>query len=233
MTGILASLLALPVVWMLGGKLELTQQGVAWAAVWLTVSTLLLMFAISPFVMWKKDKNAQEAEELSSQAKNRARLEVDAPRPHTSNRYHVWRANVINKGPVTAINAGIRLLSIEPPPRYAMWSADYPYPVQLVSADGSPQFECRISSGDTAQFSLMKGWPNGTGEFYTSGLDNRGGSYANNIRIEPSEEWLLNYKAVAENADQVSFSIRMFVKDGVVMMEGVSEPATQQPAVDP
>ncbi len=170
---------------------------------------------------------------VSLQGKDRAHLEVDAPRLHPTkdDRHRVWRANVTNKGPGTAINASMRLLSMEPPPRYGMWSADYPYQVRLVSADGSPQFECQIRAKDTVRFGLMTGWQSGGGEFYTSGLDNRllDGRLENRIRIEPNEEWVLNYEVVAENADRVEFSIRMFVSADVVMMESAGEHVTRQP----
>ena len=50
--GLIAALLALPVVWALGGTLEPTATGLWWIAAWFTVSSLLLLFVISPFFLW-------------------------------------------------------------------------------------------------------------------------------------------------------------------------------------
>jgi hypothetical protein len=39
-------------LWLLGGRFELTERGMLWAAAWLTVTALLLLFVVAPFFLW-------------------------------------------------------------------------------------------------------------------------------------------------------------------------------------
>ena len=56
MIGLVAALLALPIIWAMGGKIELTDSGVYWIAAWLTISSCLTLFVASPFFMWAEQK---------------------------------------------------------------------------------------------------------------------------------------------------------------------------------
>lgn len=58
MWALLAALLALPLVWLLGGKIEPTAEGAAWLAVWVTTSALITLFAISPFHIWRERRRS-------------------------------------------------------------------------------------------------------------------------------------------------------------------------------
>ena len=58
--GIIAALLAYPIVWLLGGTLEFTPRGLAWLPVWLTTSGLLALFVIAPFLLWLEQHKALE-----------------------------------------------------------------------------------------------------------------------------------------------------------------------------
>jgi hypothetical protein len=51
--GLVAALLALPIVSAFGGKLEATDTGLYWIAVWLTTSAIVLIFIVSPFFVWR------------------------------------------------------------------------------------------------------------------------------------------------------------------------------------
>ena len=51
--GLVAALLALPIVWALGGKLEPTETGAYWIAVWLTTLAAVLILVVSPFFLWR------------------------------------------------------------------------------------------------------------------------------------------------------------------------------------
>lgn len=53
-TSFVVALLALPGLWLLGGKLELTERGVWWGATWLTVTGFLLLFMVAPFFLWRE-----------------------------------------------------------------------------------------------------------------------------------------------------------------------------------
>lgn len=50
---LVAALLALPIVWTFGGKLEPTEIGAYWIAIWLTASAAVLIFIVAPFVLWR------------------------------------------------------------------------------------------------------------------------------------------------------------------------------------
>ena len=54
--GLIAALLALPMIWAIGGTLELTAKGVWWGAAWLTISSLLLLFVFAPFFLWRESR---------------------------------------------------------------------------------------------------------------------------------------------------------------------------------
>ena len=51
--GLVAALLALPIVWAFGGKLEPTETGAYWIAVWLTTLAAVLILVVSPFFLWR------------------------------------------------------------------------------------------------------------------------------------------------------------------------------------
>lgn len=68
MAGILAAIIALPLLWLLGGTLEPTPRGVWWIAVWLTVSSVLLLFAIAPFFLWLDGRKTATALSKSTEA---------------------------------------------------------------------------------------------------------------------------------------------------------------------
>jgi hypothetical protein len=59
---LLGGIFALPIVWLMGGKLELTQQGVLWTAVWATTSALFTLFVIAPFHLWREQRAERSSE---------------------------------------------------------------------------------------------------------------------------------------------------------------------------
>jgi hypothetical protein len=123
-------------------------------------------------------------------------------------RFNHWRMKVHNEGPAGAVNVQMRLRNIDPPPRYPIWGADYPYPVQLVGIAGNPQFSCRVNQNNDAVFEIVSGWSN-NGEFFTRGLDTKTNDTP--IRIENGERWVLKYDIIADNATSINFSVEMFV----------------------
>jgi hypothetical protein len=52
------AVLAVPLLYLMGGALELTEKGLWWGAAWLTFTTLLLMFVIAPFFLWREYREA-------------------------------------------------------------------------------------------------------------------------------------------------------------------------------
>ncbi len=53
-SGLVAALLALPLWWAVDGKLGLTLSGLWWFALWLTISSTLLLLVIAPFILWRR-----------------------------------------------------------------------------------------------------------------------------------------------------------------------------------
>jgi hypothetical protein len=130
-----------------------------------------------------------------------------------------WRMVVGNIGPTSARNVQMHLRCIVPAPREPMWFGDYPY---LVGRPGHRIDEPAsvINPRDSELYELVAGWPN-NGEFYTEGLDTKS-DYRNPIRIGPDERWILSYDVTAENANQLEFTVEMYVDGRAVLLRRVS-----------
>jgi hypothetical protein len=149
-----------------------------------------------------------------------ARLAIKGPRfhqypPDQSYTTSFCRLAVHNRGPATAKNVRMRLLSIEPRPRHSSWLADYPYPVARV-AQPVEAAACALDRDADELFQLACGWKNSRGEFM-AGLDTKS-AFHNPTLIEPDERWQLTYEVTADNAAAVTFLLEMFVDSGGVAM---------------
>lgn len=146
---------------------------------------------------------------------SRTKLEISGPQLLKDHLGHDrWRFRVHNRGPATANNVQMWLQDINPPPRYSMWHADYPYPVSRVGKmlDDPPS---RINIGDEENYEVWT-WLGSDGNLYAS-IDTK--DKLKQTVIEPNEVLELKYELTAENADRGSFSIQLSVKDGALIME--------------
>jgi len=147
----------------------------------------------------------------------KAKLSLDGPSlfQDKDGQQNRWRIRVINAGPASARNIHVRLVSVDPRPKYGPWSGDYPYPVPPLGLTIDAP-ERSINPGDSETFELFMGWKSASGEFYSS-LDTRLSGH-NPIRIEKDERWKLTYEITAENAELIAFSSMMFVEDDNVVL---------------
>lgn len=61
MWALIVAILALPLFWLVDGKLEPTQEGALYIAVWATASALFTLFVLAPFQMWRERRSAERA----------------------------------------------------------------------------------------------------------------------------------------------------------------------------
>jgi hypothetical protein len=139
----------------------------------------------------------------------RTTLEALGPRRHPrgDTRFYMWVIDIKNLGPVAAQNVVVRLRSVAPKPRYQLWAEGYPYIVERLGF-GVLSHGSGINPGDDETFHILTGWPN-NGDFYTKGLNTRGGD--NPIKIERDEMWVLEYEVTAANADKIQFQVRVWL----------------------
>ncbi len=148
---------------------------------------------------------------------DRAKLKVSGPHPLPDHLGHDrWRFRVHNRGPATAANVHMRLIDINPRPKYGRWQGDYPYPVMRVGKklDEPPS---RINVGDSEDYEVQT-WKGSDGNLYAS-LNTKDVSPLYMVAIEPSEVWKFQYELTAENAKRIPFYMRISVKDGAVLVE--------------
>lgn len=148
---------------------------------------------------------------------DRAKLKVSGPHPLPDHLGHDrWRFRVHNRGPATAANVHMRLIDINPRPKYDRWQGDYPYPVMRVGKklDEPPS---RINVGDSEDYEVQT-WKGSDGNLYAS-LNTKDVSPLYMVAIEPSEVWKFQYELTAENAKRIPFYMRISVKDGAVLVE--------------
>jgi hypothetical protein len=138
-----------------------------------------------------------------------AHLEVNGPHLFEHDRtIRRWRVRITNSGPAPALNVKMRLRNIVPRPRYPVWTADYPYPVQRVAPEGLEFSNCQISPNDGEKFEIISSWVSSGGQLMTDGL---GAKYRDSGRsrvpIESDERWTLAYEVLADNSDVITFKI--------------------------
>jgi hypothetical protein len=56
MSGLISALLSFPLMWLLGGTIELTATGLWWLALWASTSAAITLLIISPFHVWSDQK---------------------------------------------------------------------------------------------------------------------------------------------------------------------------------
>jgi hypothetical protein len=94
MMGLVAALFALPVIWAAGGKVEPTPAGLAWIAAWVTLSGLLHLFVIAPFLIWRNEKRvANEANKKVAELLNEYAHSIQVAQVDREERRHVDQAN--------------------------------------------------------------------------------------------------------------------------------------------
>ena len=72
-TALISGLLALPLMWLLGGKIEPTAQGTCMSAVWFTTSATIDTLVVAPFFLWR-----------NLRSKNRPKVKIIGPKhPHS------------------------------------------------------------------------------------------------------------------------------------------------------
>lgn len=147
----------------------------------------------------------------------RAKLKISGPflsPDHTG--HDRWRIRAKNCGPSTADNVRMRLININPRPRYPRWQADFPYEVERVGkAIIDPP--SRLNKGDVEDFEFRT-WRGGDGSIYTS-LDTKDTPPLYRLAIEPDEIWKLDYELTASNAKRKVFSAKVFVRNGNAIVE--------------
>ena len=158
-----------------------------------------------------------------------ARLSVKGPHfhqypPRQRQTTHFCRVRIHNRGPAPANNVQIRLLNIEPRPKHASWTGDYPYPVarvgQPIAVPGG-----LIKRGGDEVFQVASGWKDSRGD-YLAGLDTKS-PFHNPTPIAPDERWQMTYEVTADNAEPVQFLLEMFVSGDAVAIKRKSARAAR------
>lgn len=154
------------------------------------------------------------------------RLTITGPYMHPHGLERHYRMIVANAGGEIAANVKVLLKGIEPKPRYAPWRADYPYPMNRVTAaSGHEQSPCNIGPGRSETYEVIAGWESSTGPVFCGSLDTKV-DYRNPVQLENDERWTLSYDVAADNAASAEFALDAYVEDKALVVELKSQTQT-------
>jgi hypothetical protein len=187
-----------------------------WRSVlWIAVLVLIVAVPIWFWLLWR------------AKGKDKVKLSLSGPHLFRNPRFkneNRWTMRIYNGGPAPARHVLVRLQSATPQPRYGRWTADYPYPVYPVGtiandAAQTSNLQRQINPKSHEDYEIVTGSETEEGKLKTS-LNTKGGGH-NDIYIEPDERWRLHYEVTSENADQVHFSLEIFVESNEVKVSKV------------
>ena len=161
------------------------------------------------------------------------RLRVSGPYLHPDRAERHYRMIVTNAGGEIAANVRVLLRGIAPKPRAAAWRADYPYPMNWVTAapghEGSP---CNIGADKEETFEVIAGAPSAEGPVLCASLDTKV-ERAEPLAIEDDERWTLSYEVVADNARPLAFELDASVEGSALVVERKPERRKLRHHLDP
>ncbi len=220
--GVAFSAAAIALIWLFGAR------DLALGEIVLKIVLTALVVLAFPFVYaWKfaaapAKMQAEADATIKRLAQTRCTLFIDSlrlmPDSDAKNR-NFWRMRIGNEGPATAENVRMTLRSAYPKITYGSWRNDYPYLVGRVGAP--PNSVCRIIKDDIEDFEVVIGYAVDNGTIFIEGLDTKT-HHRNPVAMTAGEKRKLQYDVKADNADSLSFTLALFIKDGAVMMERTS-----------
>jgi hypothetical protein len=170
-------------------------------------AALLAFPELSAGIMWVRRKTEPP------------RLRVSGPYLHPDRVERHYRMIVTNAGGDIAANVRVLLRGIVPRPRYEPWRADYPYPMNRVTAaSGLEPSPCTIGPDREETFEVIAGWESVEGPMFCDSLDTKT-DRPNPVQIEEDERWTLSYEVVADNARSVGFALDAYVEGKTLVVE--------------
>jgi hypothetical protein len=140
------------------------------------------------------------------QANISIRFAEHAPYRMESNSYVVYRIGIYNAGEIAADNVLVRLIDINPRPRYSKYTADFPYP--LFTSNGNESV--RINPHDEQLFSLAQSWQSSDGRIIVDGINRKIWMQPyTEVAIEKDELWKLRVRVTAANAKAKEVELKM------------------------
>ncbi len=138
-----------------------------------------------------------------------------------------WYISLKNNGSIEARSLKLQLVGMDKSPRELLsWKGLYPYNVRpenvrgLLNWDGNSPI---LTPGESVVFELFETRISSDGRFRVVGMDANDVSKRNDTAVIfwPGEEWVLNYKATAINANPIQFRIYITFADGKFLVKNI------------